>query len=126
MKRMLVLLFILLIFLAELFPAKSTLLLNLKGRGRDLVHTLNCHADFYTFTEVEKEETIKQVIYAKNSSWQIEQDGPFIWLKPTNAAEGETTLAILTESCKIFIFTINVVDNEEIFYPKIYITSREQ
>jgi type IV secretory pathway VirB9-like protein len=126
MKKLIVLLFVLALLLAELYPAKRTLQLNLKGKGDDQVHTLNCHVDFYTFIEVEKEEEIKRIIFTKNGDWEIERDGPFIWIRPKNEEGVETSLAIVTESGKIYVFTLKIVENEEIFYPKIFITSEEK
>lgn len=126
MKKIIVLFFVLALLFAELFPAKSTLQLNLTGTGSDQIHTLNCHADFYTFIEVEKEEKIKRLIFSENGDWEIERDGPFIWIRPKNEEGVETNLAIMTESEKLYVFTLKIVENEEIFYPKIFITSEEK
>ena len=126
MKRIFLLLFILLILLAELFPAKSPLVLNLPGKGKDQIHTLNCHPDFHTFIEVDKKETIKKVIIPKNDDWEVNRDGPFTWIRPKNEEGAPTSLAILTESGRMYLFTIRIVDNEEIFYPKIFITGEDE
>jgi len=125
MKKVILLVFIM-IFLTELFPAKSTLQLNLQGRGSDLVHAINCHADFYTFIEVGGDETIKKVIILKNSDWKVDFDGPFTWFRPVNEEGVDTSLAIMTQCGKIYLFTLKIVDNEEIFYPKIFIKSEEK
>ena len=125
MKKVFLLLFIVTL-LAELFPAKSTLQLNLTGRGSDQVHAINCHADFYTFIEVGRDETIKKVIILKNSDWEVDFDGPFTWIRPVNEEGVDTSLAIMTEGGKIYLFTLKIVDNEEIFYPKIFIRSEEK
>ena len=126
MKRLIILLFTLALLLGELYPAKSTLQLNLEGNGSDQVHTLNCHADFHTFIEVEKEETIKQVIVTKTGDWAVEQDGPFVWIRPVNDEAERTSLAILTESGKLYLFFIKIVENEELFYPKVFVTGEEK
>ena len=119
-------LLILTLLLGELYPAKSTLQLNLEGKGSDQVHTLNCHTDFHTFIEIEKVETIKQVIVTKTGDWEVEHDGPFIWIRPVNDEGATTSLAILTESGRLYLFAIKIVENEELFYPKIFVTSEEQ
>lgn len=125
MKRMIILLFILALILAELFPARSTLQLNLKGESSDPVHTLNCHTDFYTFIELEREEIVDKVLISKSDEWETGQDGRFTWTRPRNEAGVDGNLSILTKSGKMYIFILKVVDNEELFYPKVFITGDE-
>jgi hypothetical protein len=123
---MMILLFILTLILAELFPARSTLQLNLKGESSDPVHTLNCHTDFYTFIELEREEIVDKVIITKIDEWETGQDGRFTWLRPRNEAGVDGNLSILTKSGKMYIFILKVVDNEELFYPKVFVTGDEE
>jgi len=126
MKRLILFLFTLSLLLGELYPAKNTLQLHLQGKGSDQVHTLNCHMDFHTFIEVEKEETIKQVIVTKNDDWEVEHDGPFVWIRPVNDEAVTTSLAIITGSGRLYLFSLKIVENEELFYPKIFITGEEK
>jgi len=37
-----------------------------------------------------------------------------------------TSLAILTESGKLYLFFIKIVENEELFYPKVFVTGEEK
>ncbi|MCK4764729.1 MAG: TrbG/VirB9 family P-type conjugative transfer protein [Candidatus Aminicenantes bacterium] len=122
MRRIILFLLIIVFSVNAFLNAKSTLALDLAGQGKDQVHTLNCHPDFYTFIEVNREEQIKKIIMLENDDWEIDTDGPFIWIRPKNEEAVRTTLAILTESGRMYIFTVKIVDSEELFYPKIYIT----
>jgi hypothetical protein len=122
MRRNILLLLLIVFVVYEFLPAKSTLALDLAGTGKDQVHTLNCHHDFYTFIEVNRDERIKKIIMPKNDEWEIDSDGPFLWVRPKSEEAVRTTLAILTENHKLYVFTVKRVDSEELFYPKIYIT----
>ena len=122
MKRILLPLLLIVFFMYELLPAKNTLALDLAGTGKDKVHTLNCHTDFHTFIEVNRDERIKKIIMIKNDDWETNSDGPFLWIRPKNEEAVRTTLAILTENNKLYVFMVERVDSEEMFYPKIYIT----
>jgi type IV secretory pathway VirB9-like protein len=120
-----ILLFILTLALAELFPARSTLQLNLKGESSDPVYTLNCHTDFYTFIELKREEIVDKVTISKSDEWEIGQDNRFTWIRPRNEAGVDGNLSILTKSGKMYVFILKIIDDEELFYPKVFVTGDE-